>query len=433
MVQPATKRLVTEASPLLASKASMASYNVFTAYQEIADPTTPELHFGHVGWSGRSWWGQGIDQAAVTALRDWVPVFKGQWFAADDCATTAGSAIITSPAQARFLAGSAVGATVRGPGIPAGATIASVQSLTQATFSVAATATATGVRLAFQGAGSVTDIDYWSHNGFQDPTLGIGKAQPDPGYRLHVVGSSFSGAALGSLKVQAGFSPAVTPAAGGVNGAGFAQVWRDWGGKDHAWVDNTDNNTWAFRLRGDSGTANPVLVVQDVTTDTEKVSLTANGTVKFGGNANAALSYAGPTSQAVQVKSGLAVGFTLGVGTGFSAGNDAVPNANIEIRHTSADDASIVLRTATWANFRILASNTNPGTVTIASQNAVPIVLGTNGVPRITIGANGEHGFFGAAAVAKPTGTPVAATDLTTTTTLVNSLRASLVSLGLVG
>lgn len=45
---------------------------------------------------------------------------------------------------------------------------------------------------------------------------------------------------------------------------------------------------------------------------------------------------------------------------------------------------------------------------------------------------NGKIGFFGATPVARPTGTPVAATDAATTQTLVNSLRASLVALGLI-
>jgi hypothetical protein len=47
-------------------------------------------------------------------------------------------------------------------------------------------------------------------------------------------------------------------------------------------------------------------------------------------------------------------------------------------------------------------------------------------------GSAAKLGFFGASAVAKPTGTPAAATDAATTQALVNSLRASLVSLGLI-
>jgi len=47
--------------------------------------------------------------------------------------------------------------------------------------------------------------------------------------------------------------------------------------------------------------------------------------------------------------------------------------------------------------------------------------------------ASGTLGFFGKAPVAKPAGTPAAATDAATTMALVNSLRASLIALGLIG
>lgn len=49
------------------------------------------------------------------------------------------------------------------------------------------------------------------------------------------------------------------------------------------------------------------------------------------------------------------------------------------------------------------------------------------------IGAAADKiGFYGAAPIVRPAGTPVAASDLATAIALVNSLRASLVALGLV-
>jgi hypothetical protein len=47
--------------------------------------------------------------------------------------------------------------------------------------------------------------------------------------------------------------------------------------------------------------------------------------------------------------------------------------------------------------------------------------------------SSGKVGFFGTAPVVKPTGTPAAATDAATTQALANSLRASLIALGLIG
>lgn len=42
------------------------------------------------------------------------------------------------------------------------------------------------------------------------------------------------------------------------------------------------------------------------------------------------------------------------------------------------------------------------------------------------------HGFYGATPVVQPTGTPANATDLATAITLANSLKASLIALGLI-
>lgn len=131
----------------------------------------------------------------------------------------------------------------------------------------------------FEADGTVTDYNglYGSHNGALDASWAFGQAQPDGTCRLRAVGSQFAGRAFGSLAVRAGNAPAITPAAGGANGAGFVMVLREWSGKDHAWWDNSNANTWTLRMRGDSNTANPSLVVQDITTDQATVTVAANG------------------------------------------------------------------------------------------------------------------------------------------------------------
>jgi hypothetical protein len=57
---------------------------------------------------------------------------------------------------------------------------------------------------------------------------------------------------------------------------------------------------------------------------------------------------------------------------------------------------------------------------------------GTTTGLRIGNTATQKLGFYGATPVVRPTGTPAAATDPATTMALVNSLRASLIALGLI-
>jgi hypothetical protein len=70
-------------------------------------------------------------------------------------ATGPGANKLTSPSQAHFVAGD-VGATLSGPGIPAGTTIKTVNSLTQVTMSKNATAAGTNLTIQIGGQQSVT-------------------------------------------------------------------------------------------------------------------------------------------------------------------------------------------------------------------------------------------------------------------------------------
>ncbi len=83
--------------------------------------------------------------------------------------------------------------------------------------------------------------------------------------------------------------------------------------------------------------------------------------------------------------------FTLGNGSGGAAlitsvplvgigdGVSSTPTATLDIARSGTSSASFKLRTASWANFQILASGTSPGDVTIGSLDGVAMRFGTNG------------------------------------------------------
>ena len=72
-------------------------------------------------------------------------------------------------------------------------------------------------------------------------------------------------------------------------------------------------------------------------------------------------------------------------------------------------------------------------TDTIALRMYAPAAAGAESVYTDMLSAKKDAlGFFGAAPVVKPTGTPAAATDLATVIALTNSLRASMIALGLI-
>lgn len=285
-----------------ASTAASAPTQSFlsTAPLQIAPtstPATPEFHWmapfltnsaDPQRWltgstnAARSEWGIGLDQSAAIPLRDFVIGFKFLRRAVDDITWDAGSpTVINSPAIANFTSKD-VGAAAIGPNIPAGTTIKSVQSGTQATLSAACTANPGIVTIV--RAGSVSDSDgiYGSHNGGAPASWAFGQPTPDRAYRLRAVGDPTAGGTMGGFLAQAGYSPTVTQAAGGVNGAGFPFATRDWGGKDRAWWDNSNNNTWTLRLRADTNTTNPSFVIQDLATDTAVAQITAQGFIVLG-------------------------------------------------------------------------------------------------------------------------------------------------------
>lgn len=98
----------------------------------------PGVVVTHVGFA---------DAATVGTLRRRGPVAGAR--AVTDAATTSASATLNS-ATAAFVAGD-VGKPVGGAGIPAGTTIASVQTATSVTMSANATVTGTGVALTIGG------------------------------------------------------------------------------------------------------------------------------------------------------------------------------------------------------------------------------------------------------------------------------------------
>jgi hypothetical protein len=73
-----------------------------------------------------------------------------------------------------------------------------------------------------------------------------------------------------------------------------------------------------------------------------------------------------------------------------------------------------------------------PTTGAVQLADGVNLRFGTGTGTQIGMASNHKLGFYGVVPTARQTGTPAAATDLTTTTTLVNDLRAKLIQLGLI-
>lgn len=68
----------------------------------------------------------------------------------------------------------------------------------------------------------------------------------------------------------------------------------------------------------------------------------------------------------------------------------------------------------------------------LLAEDGALIALGTGTGTMLGTGATQKLGFWGKVPIARPTGTPAAATDLATAITLVNSLRTALINMGLV-
>ncbi len=106
--------------------------------------------------------------------------------------------------------------------------------------------------------------------------------------------------------------------------------------------------------------------------------------------------------------------------SGFIAYNDQALEMDIFIGG-SAKPGSFLGRTIANRGF-IFTGFATEG-LAIGTDNAAPLDFSTNGTVRMTISSSGGMGFFGGAAVAKPTGVAVSALGI----------HAALVSLGLIG
>lgn len=299
----------------------------------IENPDTPELTFGTSELPiGRAWWGSGIDQAAAVPLRDFVVVFKGYTFSVTDGVIASGDATIQS-ATANFNS-SAVGYVVEGAGIPAGTTIVSVTNSTTVELSANATATASGVTLAFSKAGqNVNDLIYVSHNGFGRPTVGIGKTQPASAYRLYLQASDLD-LTQGALKLLANASQT-----GDLLSA------------------DSQNHVDAFRLKTDGS-------MQIDATSTTAFQVRNNGGTSI-----------------VEIDTSVA-GASKFLGA-LSVGTGVAPTATLDVIGQGFNDVDFKLRTSTWGSFRILASGNSPGLVSLGTPNSTPMAFKTNDTERM--------------------------------------------------
>jgi hypothetical protein len=165
-----------------------------------ADSPTVGPETDHTGFRGR--WSFGIDVANAPTSRDFVSCAVRQIFSISDGAITGGSSTLTSASDGNFFAGTMVGSTVSGTGIPNGTTVVSVAGPTSLTMSAAATTTATGVAVTFTSSGT-QDLMYWKHRGGRSPTLGIGLTPPSGAARLQVSPQDDE-PAMGTLRVRVG-------------------------------------------------------------------------------------------------------------------------------------------------------------------------------------------------------------------------------------
>lgn len=136
-------------------------------------------------------------------------------------------------------------------------------------------------------------------------------------------------------------------------------------------------------------------------------------------------------------------GASLAIGTTpATSGHVRLPNAGrVTSRNTAnTDDVPMLwhdsintfLNGDTYINFQMNSANVAYLSATeFTFTEAVNLVFGATTGTKIGTAGN-KLAFYGAPPIVRPTGTPAAATDLATALTLVNSLRASLIALGLV-
>lgn len=266
--------------------------------------------------------------------------------------------------------------------------------------------------------GNASDVDgiYISHGGAGPATIGIGIAQPEASGAYHRVkiqgASNTEQAAGGVLQLRQG------------TGAPTGAILRatSVAGTDRWLLDPTNGNTWTVRQRGDAATANPVWVVENVTDNTERLRITANGKLQWANPAdgvpdpNALLSRSG--AGLLQVAQNLAVGNLCGVGPAFTAGG-VTPTAQMDVATTGATACNLYVRNTTQGAMEVtMAGSGFEGR--LYTSNASLMKIGTNRTARITIGGTGNVSFQSAN---KPT-LPAAATDLASAIALVNSLKS---------
>lgn len=201
-------------------------------------------------------WIQGIDVANQPTSAHLVPVGKIGTYAFYDGATTAASAVLTSPAQGQFTS-TQVGKPISGPGIPAGTTVLSVQSPTSLTLSANATATASGVTVTITDTNTY-DQFFINHGGGKPPAFGFGVTPPDLSATMQVIAGPNGDPGRGALKLQQT-----------VGATGNLLTLAD-SNASRLWIDAN------FVVSGNNGTYGSAFVVQGDATNNRSVSMIDN-------------------------------------------------------------------------------------------------------------------------------------------------------------
>lgn len=262
---------------------AIASANVWAGQQTFQNGTVRGrtdqvsanefLQSSHAGWVGGSRWESGIDTSNNGGGTDYF-MAKASWRSMTDGATTSGSPTVTS-ASALFGTDD-VNQPITGPGIPANSYIGIVNSATSIGLSsssssnvpVNATATATGVTINVGTSGTVGDVWYWSHNGGDPCTLGIGVTPPDGNHRVQMAAAGTK-PAQGTLKLLMGASQTgdaltlmqsngstknlfITPAGvvSGQNGQGLTVKADATNNRSVVYQDNTGAQSWGWLHTG---------------------------------------------------------------------------------------------------------------------------------------------------------------------------------------
>lgn len=113
--------------------------------------------------------------------------------------------------------------------------------------------------------------------------------------------------------------------------------------------------------------------------------------------------------------------------TGSAGSNSVVGNFFLD----NVNNVGTFGGNTTWANNKVALTGTNDVYTTFSFIDGRNIGIGS-GSGTVFGASSSKMGFYGATAVARPSGTPAAAIDAATTQALVNDLRAKLITLGLI-